>query len=181
MKAHSTFLPVSFFLAKFRHFWQRNWENFGFLKSANSTFFFLFKKKFQKRKKALSFPAVKNQYNLFVLLEINLCNFFHLRGEEEPYTRGAIFFVDAEILCIMRPQQTLKYFVNSLHKYNRPMEKAPILRPKAIAWRVSKSGMGQLWGGAVAFPPANTSSPAQKPKGQSLDQWFRYLQIHNGW
>jgi hypothetical protein len=31
-----------------------------------------------------------------------------------------------------------------------------------------------------AFPPANTSSPAQKPKGQSLDQWFRYLQIHNG-
>jgi hypothetical protein len=34
--------------------------------------------------------------------------------------------------------------------------------------------MGQLWGGPgrqlAAFPPANTSSPAQKSKGQSLDE-----------
>jgi hypothetical protein len=35
------------------------------------------------------------------------------------------FFVDAELLCIIRPQQTLKYFVNSLHKHNRPMENVP--------------------------------------------------------
>jgi hypothetical protein len=56
---------------------------------------------------------------------MNLCNF--IREERRNLTPEVPFFLDTEILCIMRPQQTLKYFVNSLHKYNRPMEKVPIL------------------------------------------------------
>ncbi len=135
---------------------------------------------------------------------MNLCDFIFW-GEEEPYITPEVpffeerrnltpevpfleerrnltpevpfFFVDAELLCIIRPQQTLKYFVNSLHKHNRPMENVPTHTawPNTFAWRVSKSAVGHLWGGPggrslAAFPPANTSSPAQNPKGPSFDQ-----------
>jgi len=53
----------------------------------------------------------------------------------------------------------------------------------AFAGGVSKSGTGQLWGGPggrqlAAFPPANTSSPAQKPKIDGSDI-FRSIMAGN--
>jgi hypothetical protein len=54
---------------------------------------------------------------------MNLYDF--ISEERKNLTQEVPFFVEAEILCIMRPEQTLKYFVHSSHKHNRSMEKVP--------------------------------------------------------
>ncbi len=91
----------------------------------------------------------------------------------------SLFFVEAEIFmhkaasCIHQ-----KNSVDSLHRYKRlgQWKRCPCWLTSGICWRSFKKWPWGwlLWGGPggrqlAAFPPANTSSPAQKPKIDGSD------------
>ncbi len=63
-----------------------------------------------------------------------------------------------------------KKSVDSLHKYNGPMEEVPMLVDvRHLQEEFPKWHGATLGRSLVAFAPANASSPAQKPKAQSLN------------
>jgi hypothetical protein len=113
---------------------------------------------------------------------MNLCDISFERRGGTNLVLECHFFVEAEILRIRQPlaytkKTLLILYTNTMGQWKR----CPCWLTSAICRRSFQKWYGSTLGRSlVAFAPANASSLAQKPKGQSLDQWFRYLQVDNG-
>jgi hypothetical protein len=169
-----------FFLAKFRHVLTKKLRRFWiFFSIVNSTNFFLFWIFFEKEIQILTLKNEKEEVLILIWYKESVYYNFFLRNEplwfffERRWGTNLLgechFFVEAEILCIRQPlAYTKKNTVDSLHKYNGPIEEVAMLVdlrhfleefPKVgICWRSFQkwhgATLGRSWWKATCCLPS---------------------------